>query len=87
MASLVEPLLRLYEVAYTRHDTTSVGDGERIGKAIASSANDKELVLIVAGGDGTTHELIQGIRSVSDTRAESVQLVMIPTGTVSRSCM
>lgn len=79
----VEPLLRSRGVEVVkRYETRAAGDGERIGKEIRSR-NDKEAIdVILLGGDGTTHELLQGLFS-SDTAQQTptVRFVLVPTGT------
>ena len=69
--------------------TQRADDGVRIGREIATSGLEDGSVLVVAGGDGTTHELIQGLRAANagwggKGRAKAVGLVVLPTGTVSQ---
>ena len=78
----VKPLLDLHSIIFTYHETTAVGDGVRIGKEIAE-VSEGRVVLVVAGGDGTAHELIQGIRGLGTGEIKEVALVVLPTGTVS----
>lgn len=67
---IAEPLLRYalpedisYDDEYVQ-ETRSPGDGERIGRSLRQEAilgSYGTLVLLVAGGDGTVHELLNGL--------------------------
>jgi diacylglycerol kinase family enzyme len=92
----VEPLLHHLGLQYDLHETDKEGDGSRIGQRLlkarrADTASEKGEVwtLIVAGGDGTAHELIEGILSgetkTTHSEARDIgrwELVILPLGTV-----
>lgn len=69
----VEKLLQEKGVEYTVHPTTHKGEG----REIAEELTQKDGVEIIAlGGDGTVHEVLNGIRDVSKCR-----FGIIPSGT------
>ena len=70
-------------IVYTTHETQSEGDGLRIGKIIAAGdvQPENEILVAVIGGDGTLHEVINGIATQSSSHQLSIKLVIIPTGT------
>lgn len=90
----MEPLLHHLGLEYDLHQTDMEGDGSRIGHSLqkarqADPPSEKGGVwtLIVAGGDGTAHELIEGILSGETTHSGARdigtwELVILPLGTV-----
>lgn len=70
---LVEPELKKYRVDYEVHYTKYVRHAAEIAAEI--TADGKEHLLAVVGGDGTVNEVVNGIRSYSQ-----VTLGYIPTG-------
>ncbi|GAA5832550.1 hypothetical protein JCM11251_001366 [Rhodosporidiobolus azoricus] len=70
-------------------ETAAEGDGERIGQQIAQEIKEQQdgsskSATIVLGGDGTVHELINGLLSVSDNggvKSIPTDLVVFPLGT------
>lgn len=68
---LIEHLQTLYP-NLTVHRTGRAGDGERLARTLASGSHD---LILAAGGDGTYHEVINGMRG------SSVPLAILPMGT------
>lgn len=56
----------------TVHETNRAGDGERLARTLSSGSHD---LILAAGGDGTYHEVINGMRD------SSVPLGILPMGT------
>ncbi|HTN43425.1 MAG TPA: diacylglycerol kinase family protein [Nitrospiria bacterium] len=56
----------------TVHPTGRAGDGERLARMLSSGAHD---LILAAGGDGTYHEVINGMRG------SAVPLGILPMGT------
>ncbi|ORX39162.1 ATP-NAD kinase-like domain-containing protein [Kockovaella imperatae] len=82
----VEPLLKHCQIAYKIHQTSGVKDAGRIGQEIQNSIPLEEpRLVIVAGGDGTAHELIEGILDQSsagdDQGIGTWRLAILPCGT------
>lgn len=74
------PLLGALGVAHDLHTTQDIRDAGRISAEIAAGGSGT-LRIIVAGGDGTTHELMEGVLA-SGARAETWSIVVLPLGTV-----
>lgn len=68
---LIEHLKTLYP-DITVHRTARAGDGERLARTLSSGPHD---LILAAGGDGTYHEVINGMRDTS------VPLGILPMGT------
>lgn len=68
---LVEHLKKLYPDLVI-HPTVRAGDGERLARTLSSGSHD---LILAAGGDGTYHEVINGMRQ------SSVPLGILPMGT------
>lgn len=87
--SYVKPLLEPSGYSIKAYETQSVGDAARIAREIseqpASTAQGGARTVVLAGGDGTMHEFIEGIYSLGgkEAKGERWELVMIPVGTVS----
>ncbi|KAK4683765.1 hypothetical protein P7C73_g6461, partial [Tremellales sp. Uapishka_1] len=64
VATHVVPLMQHLGVQYTAHRTTGERDAGRIGKEILEREKEDEVVVIIAGGDGTAHEMIEGVLDV-----------------------
>ncbi|PRQ73475.1 hypothetical protein AAT19DRAFT_16228 [Rhodotorula toruloides] len=94
-ANLVQPIL-IYFLSLSHNnswldwsgeveETRDVRDGERIGREIARQARKgRKEVLVVFGGDGTVHEVLNGVLMRQDgevSEGVEVELVLIPTGT------
>ena len=61
-------------------ETTGARDGERIGAAIRDETGENGTAdVVLLGGDGTTHEVLNGFFS-SPTSAR-IQVALVPTGT------
>jgi diacylglycerol kinase family enzyme len=77
------------KLQYTSYTTSGPKDAGRIGQEIAKKHQDEEepIKVIVAGGDGTAHELIEGIVGMPGQPAANRiwQLIILPLGTVSPS--
>ncbi|MBI3597177.1 MAG: diacylglycerol kinase family lipid kinase [Nitrospirae bacterium] len=68
---LIEHLKTLYP-NLTVHPTNRAGDGEHLARTLSSGSHD---LILAAGGDGTYHEVINGMRG------SSVPLGILPMGT------
>ncbi len=68
---LIEHLKTLYP-ELTVHLTDRAGDGERLARTLSSGSHD---LILAAGGDGTYHEVINGMRD------SAVPLGILPMGT------
>ncbi|HUK55473.1 MAG TPA: diacylglycerol kinase family protein [Nitrospiria bacterium] len=68
---LIGRLKTLYP-GLTVHPTERAGDGERLARELSSASHD---LILAAGGDGTYHEVINGMRN------SSVPLGILPMGT------
>jgi diacylglycerol kinase (ATP) len=68
---LIEHLKTLYPDLVI-HPTVRAGDGERLARMLSSGPHD---LILAAGGDGTYHEVINGMRN------SSVPLGILPMGT------
>ncbi|KAI9636782.1 ATP-NAD kinase-like domain-containing protein [Dioszegia hungarica] len=85
--SYVKPLLEPSGYSIKAYETQSVGDAARIAREIseqpASTAQGGARTVVLAGGDGTMHEFIEGIYSLGgkEAKGERWELVMIPVGT------
>jgi diacylglycerol kinase family enzyme len=87
--SHVMPLLAASGYTVKSYETQSIGDAATIARDITQecpvSSQEEARTVILAGGDGTMHELMEGIY---DLEAEGKgggrwNLIMIPVGTVS----
>lgn len=60
---VVEPLLRLADLPWRSHATMGVDDAGRIGResVVEARKEGRRAVLAILGGDGTTHELLNGL--------------------------
>lgn len=88
MKSHLLPLLDSQHITYHTHETQAVRDAGRIGRSILDSNQTGEPVtVVIAGGDGTAHEMIEGIlEAVHQDAAVKVgtwNLIILPLGTVS----
>jgi diacylglycerol kinase (ATP) len=68
---LIRHLMRLYP-GLVVHQTGRAGDGERLAGTLSVGAHD---LILAAGGDGTYHEIINGMRHTS------IPLAVLPMGT------
>ncbi|GAA5948908.1 hypothetical protein JCM3765_003948 [Sporobolomyces pararoseus] len=86
---VVKPLLKPFEELGYFHlrisETMGKNDGERVGREIITQSEGKDTTVIVLGGDGTVHEVLNG--AVLSEQGEpqrggpNLDLVLIPTGT------
>jgi diacylglycerol kinase family enzyme len=70
---------------YEVHNTSGIRDAGRIGKLILQTGRNAKVTVVIAGGDGTAHELIEGV--LDGARAKNVDIgrwefVVLPLGTV-----
>ncbi len=70
----IEELLDAEGVAFQTHLSTAVGDLEQQVRAAVDGGADR---IVVAGGDGSVHEAVNGIMAAEGT----ARLGVIPTGT------
>ena len=88
VADNVIPLLDRLGLHHNSYITNAPKDAGRIGKDIAEKQRDiaEAINVVVAGGDGTAHELIEGIVGLPGNSASSSRvwhLIILPLGTVS----
>ena len=69
----VEKILKTNGVNYQVHTSKAVGDATNIAKTLTANGENE---LIVLGGDGTLHEVINGFKNF-----ENVSLGILPLGT------
>lgn len=69
----VEKILKAKGVNYQVHTSKAVGDATNIAKTLTENGESE---LIVLGGDGTLHEVLNGIVNI-----ESCRLGLVPSGT------
>ncbi|UZJ53939.1 hypothetical protein CBS101457_003259 [Exobasidium rhododendri] len=87
LAEEVLPLIAQYKFHRVHeHRTNCAGDGRRIGKDLVASvaSTGTTLVLVLLGGDGTTHEVLNGIVREVDGKnvvPVNVRMALVPTGT------
>lgn len=60
VSEAVIPILNLVGISYTIHETKAIDHAAEIGAELVQGAKG-ELNIAVGGGDGTTHELVNGI--------------------------
>lgn len=78
----VAPLLDALHVAHKVHITNAPLHAGEIGVELLNTIQDgEELDVVVAGGDGTAHELIEGVISAGRP-IRRWNLVILPLGTV-----
>lgn len=70
---IVETLLAEAQIEYEVHTTTVVGEAEKIVRELTERGEND---IIVLGGDGTLHEVLNGISNPAQCR-----LALIPSGT------
>ena len=70
---VVEEILQRMQIEYEVHTTTAKGDGEKFARELTERGEND---LIVLGGDGTLHEVLNGIADPAQCR-----LALIPSGT------
>lgn len=89
---LKEDVLPLFKkhtsIQIKEHRTTCEGDGVRIAKEILDGVkqgnDDDTLRLVLLGGDGTIHEVLNGIVQQREGKCEipcNVKIALVPTGT------
>ena len=82
------PLLKAVRAKYELHTTSGPKDAGRLGQKLLSDAPSpakEPLTVIVAGGDGTAHELIEGVldgQMDGQRGCGRWELVILPCGTV-----
>lgn len=68
----------------THHQTQSTEDGVRIGQLLRTVHSDTRTQVVILGGDGTTHDLLNGLISYNESNVKSlpqVDIALVPTGT------
>lgn len=70
---IVEALLKEAQIEYEVHTTTVVGEAEKIVRELTERGEND---IIVLGGDGTLHEVLNGISNPAQCR-----VALIPSGT------
>ncbi|GAA6059739.1 hypothetical protein JCM10212_001947 [Sporobolomyces blumeae] len=82
---LLEPFFPRVDIDYTSSQTHAAQDGERIGRQIGEKVerDARETVVVVLGGDGTVHEVLNGafLRRDGSLRQLDLDIVVIPCGT------
>ncbi|KAK8844043.1 hypothetical protein IAR55_006837 [Kwoniella newhampshirensis] len=94
VTSHVIPILDESQTPYKLHTTTAPRDAGTIGRSIldndraGAADSSSKITVIIAGGDGTTHEFIEGVLDVSSElkNEQSVlrgvwEIVILPFGT------
>lgn len=80
----VLPLLGHFNLPVEVHETSGVRDTGRIGRGILSKSSETKVTVVIAGGDGTAHEMIEGV--LEGVREGSMlgrwELAILPLGTV-----
>ncbi|GAA5879680.1 hypothetical protein JCM16303_004130 [Sporobolomyces ruberrimus] len=82
--SLLKPLEENGLIETKVWETTGENDGERIGREISQKGGNGERTVLVLGGDGTIHEVLNGAvlkREGTEIDSSKLDLVVIPTGT------
>lgn len=84
----IEPRLKAKSRRFDVHRTESPGDGARIASLIRSSMGKEaeELEVILVGGDGTTHEFINGLMGQPGSQGRytsppRTSIALVPAGT------
>ncbi len=70
---VVETLLQAAQIQYEVHRTTAAGDAEKIVRALTERGEND---IVVLGGDGTLHEVLNGIADPAQCR-----VALVPSGT------
>ncbi|WWD21301.1 hypothetical protein CI109_105785 [Kwoniella shandongensis] len=87
VASHVIPILDHFSIPYKQHITTAPRDAGHIGQSIskhhhaASSESGDKITVIIAGGDGTTHDFIEGVLDLTGKGQGQWEIVILPLGT------
>lgn len=84
----VLPLLSKHSIQYTLHATTSAEDAGKLAQKHVDTEHDRGVtpVILVAGGDGTLHDIINSLAlpaaiEPGSSHAQGVEFVFIPSGT------
>lgn len=86
-SELVKALIRLiadHDVDYATHETLSENDGFRIAKSMLhnTAVPLSGTVIAIVGGDGTIHELVNGIMQLEPhATTRGVRFAVVPAGT------
>ena len=72
---IIEDRLRAKAIPHRFHETRSPGDGIRIARQLTLSDSQKCFDIVAMGGDGTLHEVLNGIADPT-----KVRLGIIPCG-------
>ena len=67
-------------VHYDYQLTKEVGDAEYLARRIGHRQRSQSLVMIVVGGDGTLHDVLNGLIRSTPNHADQVPLAYIPIG-------
>lgn len=80
------PLLNALEIPFEVWTTTGVNDAGRIGREILAQAGpgagERKVTVVVAAGDGTAHELMDGVFGAGGEIGKW-EIAVLPMGTVS----
>lgn len=77
----IEPQLQAQEVNYNLNRTQYAGHAEFLAGQIIKHARDpRQTVILVIGGDGTLHQVLNGVLSHSETGDDRIPLAYIPAG-------
>ncbi|MEC4990339.1 MAG: diacylglycerol kinase family protein [Oscillatoria sp. PMC 1068.18] len=80
----VKPLFNKSNFSYTLSETKEIGDAKQQAKKLDISQIDG---LVIVGGDGTIHEVVNGLMSRDDwEKAIKIPLGIIPAGTGNGLC-
>lgn len=84
---LVKTLIRMiadHDIDYAVHETQTANDGLRVAKAMVrnTSVHLPYSVIAVVGGDGTLHDLVNGIMQLEPhATTRGIRFALIPSGT------
>ncbi|GAA5929937.1 acylglycerol kinase family protein [Sporobolomyces koalae] len=78
---VVKPLLAPFVQDLRVWETLAENDGERIGREIIQARGGQDTTVIIFGGDGTVHEMLNGAVLPKESKPSRLDLVLIPCGT------
>ncbi|KAL8280349.1 hypothetical protein RQP46_007266 [Phenoliferia psychrophenolica] len=83
-SKVVEPFLVAAGVTFEKWDTEGVGHAGVLGGEIVRKAKASSMTVLLVGGDGTSHEFVNGVlQARGDGMVESseVDIILLPLGT------